>query len=169
MFHHDLKNFGTILKTHGIQGELIVSVVSDIPGRFELPDTLFIVINGIPVPFFPEYYEEISANSLKIKFDTICNRDDAMRYYNCNVMADKKFVARYFPKQSVVSIVNYTVLDAKKREIGVITDIEDIPGNPVVNVNCGKKSIMLPVSDELIIEIDDKAKTITLRIPEGLV
>ncbi len=168
MFHHELKNFGTVLKTHGIQGELIISVISDVPGRFELPDTLFIVVNGIPVPFFPEYYEVVSANALKIKFDTICNRDEAMHYYNCSVMADKNFVARFFPKQIIVSVVNYTVLDEKKRKIGIITGIEDIPGNPVINVDCGKKSIMLPASEELILEIDDNLKNITLRIPEGL-
>lgn len=168
MFHHDLKIFGTILKTHGIQGELIISVISDIPGRFELPDTLFIVVNGIPVPFFPEFYEVVSANALKIKFDTICNRDDAMRYYNCSVMADKKFVARFFPKQIIFSVVNFNVLDEKKRKIGIITGIEDIPGNPVINVDCGNKIIMLPACDELILNIDDRLKTITLRIPEGL-
>jgi len=168
MFHHELKRFGTILKTHGVQGELIVSVVSDIPEKFELPGAVFIVINGIPVPFFPEYYEVISDNSLKIKFDTICNREDAMRYYNLDVLADRKSVSRFFPKQKLFSVIGYVINDESGRKVGKVTEFDDIPGNPVVTVDNGLNKILLPVNEELIIEVDEKARILTLRIPEGL-
>jgi len=168
MFHHKLSAFGIILKTHGIQGEFIVSVIGEIPAKFVLPESIFIVINGIPVPFFTESYEVISDNSLRIKFDNISSRELAMRFYNCTIMADRKFVSKYFPRQRVLNLVSFTVFNQENRKVGRITEFSDIPGNPVVTVDTGNGFVMLPVSKDLIIDIYEKGKKIVLKIPEGL-
>jgi 16S rRNA processing protein RimM len=169
MFLHQLEVFGTILKSHGYQGEVIASVEGFIPPHFEMPESVFIVVDGIPVPFFTEYYEIISDNSVKIKFDTIHSREETMRYYNCGLMAGRNFVSRYFPEKRNVSFTGYTVLDEKGKNIGVITDFDNIPGNPVITVDTGTQMLMLPVHAELIVKLDEKARKIILHIPEGLV
>lgn len=169
MFLHQLGVFGTLLKSHGFQGEMIASVVGIVPDEFELPEALFIAIDGIPVPFFPEQYEVISDNSIRIKFDTIRSKEESLRFYNCKLMADRKWVNRNFPKQRVIDLPGYTVIDQEGNTRGKITEFNDIPGNPVITVNTGNTSLLLPVNDELIIDINEKFKVIVLKIPEGLI
>lgn len=168
MFLHQLEVFGKVLKSHGYQGDLIISVEGILPPDFEMPDTVFIVVDGIPVPFFTEYYEIISDNSVKIKFDTLHSREETLRYYNCDLMAEKNFLSKYFPRTRTLNLISFTVFNERNQKIGQITEFSNIPGNPVVTVETENGSVMLPVSDELIVSVNEKKKNIVLKIPEGL-
>lgn len=169
MFLPHLDVFGKLLKSHGYKGEMIASVVGTIPSHFELPEALFIVVNGIPVPFFAAYYEVISENSLLIKFDTILSREEAMKYYNCELMADKKIVSKFFPEQRPTSILGYSVAGEDGMILGTITAFDDIPGNPIITVVKDNNELILPVNEELILKKDIKARQLILRVPKGLI
>ena len=41
--------------------------------------------------------------------------------------------------------------------------------NPLFAITFGEKEILLPISDEIILKVDRKKKTIEVRAPEGLV
>ena len=65
-------------------------------------------------------------------------------------------------------LTGWTVLNASSEEVGVITGAEPIPGNPCVYVNTGTKEVLVPLSDELILAVDEDNKILRMDIPEGL-
>ena len=89
-------------------------------------------------------------------------------------------------------IIGWTVLDATGATVGTVRDYEDIPGNLCIWVerdstdkpwndgkdkpwNDGKKDaqekaheVLLPLHDDLILEVNPDTRTIMLEIPDGL-
>ncbi len=61
------------------------------------------------------------------------------------------------------------IIDKNFGEVGKIERIEEMPGNDMFVVKRGEKEVLLPVVEDLIIEIDDELKTITYNAPEGLI
>jgi ribosomal 30S subunit maturation factor RimM len=43
-----------------------------------------------------------------------------------------------------------------------------MPGHDVLEINCNNQEVLVPFHESLIIDIDDDARTIVLKWPEGL-
>ena len=53
--------------------------------------------------------------------------------------------------------------------VGKVADYEDIPGNLCVWVDRpGRGEVLLPLHEDLIVEMNEKTAEIRLRIPDGL-
>ena len=69
---------------------------------------------------------------------------------------------------SIENLIGWAILGKRGEKIGEITDFEPIPGNPCLYVKHGEETVMIPLHDDLIIDIDEDAKTLSLDLPEGL-
>ena len=71
---------------------------------------------------------------------------------------------------SLAQIQQFTVVDANThKEIGKIIAIDDSTANTLLEVSTNEgDSILIPVHDNLIANIDVKAMTVTMLLPEGL-
>ena len=66
-------------------------------------------------------------------------------------------------------LVGWKLCDEHGVECGVISDFEDIPGNPCLYVDMASgEQTMIPLHDELVIDIDEEHQVLTMKIPEGL-
>jgi 16S rRNA processing protein RimM len=63
----------------------------------------------------------------------------------------------------------YLLIDERHGELGRIEGIEEMPGNDVFVVLKNGKEILLPVLEDFIEEIDDEAKIIRYKAPDGLI
>ena len=71
---------------------------------------------------------------------------------------------------SWAQIVGYSLIDEQtKRTIGKITAVDETTVNTLFEVVTSKgDDILIPASNELIVEADTVGQTITMRIPAGL-
>jgi len=165
----DLQIIGRIAKVHGINGEVVLNAEN--PLKFEIFETeqLFILIDGLAVPFFLSTVEERNDKTFILQFDTVNSRDEAEDLIGCDVcMQQKKKKGR--PKKNLkeISIIGYTVFDQKAGSIGIVEEIIEYPGHNVLKVVNGKKEILIPVHEDIILEIDDPKKQIVIDAPKGL-
>jgi len=58
------------------------------------------------------------------------------------------------------------IIDQTGTQIGPITEFHNFNGNTCITVNYHDRDIMLPINDNLIIDVTEDA--IILTIPEGL-
>ena len=66
-------------------------------------------------------------------------------------------------------LVGWKLCDEHGVECGVISDFEAIPGNPCLYVDMASgEQTMIPLHDELVIDIDEEHQVLTMKIPEGL-
>jgi len=168
MFWNISREFGTILKSHGTKGEVVVATLVDIPNNFNLPESVFLVIDGLPVPFFIEYYTVVPPNTFFIKFEEINDRNYASLFYNCSLRIENKFLKKIKLVPNVKSLIGYSVFDDEGTEVGKITGIMDIPMNPLVKVLYKSNEVLLPANGDTLLDFNDKEKKLVLFIPDGL-
>ena len=150
---------GEIVTTHGVRGEMKVLPWADGPDF--LCDFSRVRIDGT------EYKVENcrvqkSCNLLKINGVDTMEAAQAMRgkvveIFRCDAPKDIIFAAE------LIDICVYC--DGK--EIGVVTDVLDYPGNKVYVVK-GEKEYMIPAVKAFILDTDLDAGTMQVRLIEGM-
>lgn len=165
----DTFKIGRIGKPHGIKGEVQMQFSDDVFDRTDA-DYVFLVIDGLPVPFFFEEYRFRSDDLAIVKFEGIDSSEQAREITGCDVLFPRSLSDSDSDELSWAEITGFTVIDnSTEKPIGVIKSVDDSTMNVLLSVENDKgEEILIPVSDELIEDINKDNKTITMDIPEGL-
>jgi len=57
----------------------------------------------------------------------------------------------------------------KKDLIGIITEVLEYPHQAVLSINFRNKEILIPITDEIIVNVDRDKKHLYTNTPEGLI
>lgn len=164
---------GRANKTHGINGELSVSFFDeDVMDSLESGYCLIFLIDGIYVPFFVEDVRPRGAETLLISLEGETTKEEAAVFVGKDVYMRKSDVEDIVSDDEgdglyAAQLIDYEVY-AGDRKIGVITDIDDNPDNPLFVVKAGDNNILIPIVDDFITDIDPDARRIEFDLPEGL-
>lgn len=169
MFWEISRELGTILKSHGTKGDLVIGTSFEIPQNFKMPESVFLVIDGLPVPFFIEHYSIISDETIIVKFESINEKEQVSQYYNCSVRMESKYFKKIKVIPNINSLIGYTVLDDELNELGKVSDFMDIPMNPLLQIDYKDKEILLPINNDTLLDFNEKEKRIVLFVPDGLI
>ena len=66
-------------------------------------------------------------------------------------------------------IIGFKLIDVAKGEIGEISNVLEYPTQAVIQVMKDGKEILIPIHDDIIQKVNKKAKTLTVKAPEGLI
>lgn len=158
---------GFIQRTHGIKGEFQVVWNESLNLTQENIESVFVEIDGIPIPFFTSSFRQKSEESFIVKFDDIEDIDSADELVGHKLLLPSDFVSEDDDLE-LKDLVGYTVTSTDKI-IGIIEDYEEFNLNSIYYVRTPKgEDIIIPATDDLIIEIDVEEKTVLMEIPEGL-
>lgn len=160
----DFAMYGVVRKTHGHQGELIVTLNSEALWEVD-PECLFPVIDQIAIPY---QVEGIRGNSsqLIIKLNGINNLSEAERLIGCHLMILKKELPESY-EADILDLVGYSLIHATGEVIGQVLSIDNTTINTLILIkreNTGI-NITIPLVEDWIIEINEKSHTITLDFP----
>ncbi|MFC4598892.1 ribosome maturation factor RimM [Cohnella hongkongensis] len=167
-----LLNVGKIVNTHGIKGELKVWPQTDFPEiRFRKGGHLLMVP---PEAGEPVKVEIVSAREqknlyiLKIKgFDNI-NEVEKYKGWELKVTEDER-VELDEGEYYVRDIVGCEVVTEEGETLGQVTDILSPGANDIWVVKMPKgKELLLPVIDDVVLDVDVSARKIKVRLMEGL-
>ena len=164
-----LVEIGAIKRIHGVAGEVQLFWLPTAPiDETETLESVFIVIDGIPVPFFITSIRGKNAEISIVKFDEVDSMAAADELVGAKVLAH--IAEPDEPDELFLDdLIGFAVIDEMGSQIGEITAFEEYATNAVFIVNSSRgKELMLPASPELIIDINEETKTLTLQIPEGL-
>lgn len=161
----DVYRIGKLGKTHGVRGEISFLFDDDVFDRVDA-DYLILSIDDILVPFFIEEYRFKTDSNALMKFEGIDTQERARELTGCEV---------YFPHEladsdentiSWAAIVGFDITDAdSSRTIGRIAAVDDSTINILFELEDDR---LIPASEDLITDIDQQARTITMRLPDGL-
>jgi 16S rRNA processing protein RimM len=160
---------GTLTKVHGIRGQVILRLNNLSFEDIIKMESVFIEIDGLPVPFFIDEYSEKNNESLILTLEDIRSEKQAKAlidnqvYVRSNTIKKSKILLTQ-PE----SYIGYKVIDKKYGEIGILFEVIEIQQNPLYRILNGKREILLPVQAEFIIKIDNDFKTILVSTPSGL-
>lgn len=164
----DVFPIGQIIKPHGVNGEMSFHFKSDVFDAEDL-DYLIFEIDGILVPFFIVEYRFRSDFTGLIRFDGINSEAEARTLAGLDIFIEKK----YLDKVEDIGIepdyfVGFTIVDSQRGKLGCITEIDQSTENTLFVIGSGKDTLLIPVSEEYIQNVDHELKNITVQLPEGL-
>ena len=161
---------GVLTRLHGYRGEFMLISENLLEDYVEELEQVFLMIEGIPVPFFISSIEWHSDKSVIIGFDEISDEMTAASYVGTEV--------QYVPPVSEISreadpdledLIGYQVKDAQHGVIGKISEILYYGENVLFSIESPDgKEILVPVHEDIIEMIDEKSSIVQINAPEGL-
>lgn len=159
---------GRITKISGYEGAVTVKLEKTFTEDIPHLESVFLEIDGRPVPFFISGYEYSGADILKISFEGYESVEKVCEFNGCRIFLTSGRSER--PQiDEMRNLTGYVVLDQDDSLIGTITDIIQNPGQWLLSVvSTSKREILIPFHDDFIVSIDDNKKFIVMEIPDGL-
>ncbi|MFY0672160.1 MAG: 16S rRNA processing protein RimM [Bacteroidia bacterium] len=158
---------GIITGNYGVKGQLKVVLDTDIK-NLEKGTWLFLEIQKKPVPFFIE--ETLGQEKgYVVKLKGIDTPEQGRDYYNqrVGVLNDQIIESE---SNDLFQLIDYMIIDAETNmKIGTIADVYDNSAHFLAKVIVGEAELLIPLHNELIVEINEGNKEITLQLPEGLI
>lgn len=164
----ELIKIGRFNKPHGVRGELSFTFTDDIFDRCDCP-YLICEVEGIFVPFFVEEYRFRSDTSVLMKLEDVDTEEEARQFILTDV---------YFPKSYMNDaagfeapgdyFIGYRVVDREAGELGLVTGVDDTTENVLFVVEQEGRELLIPVTDDFILSVDEKNRTISMALPDGL-
>lgn len=159
---------GYITKTKGLKGEVQLFFEFDAYEDLEL-DVLFADMNGKMVPFFVDTYKLYPNSTGLFYFDDIDHIDKAQALVKKKIYLPlTKMPERDEDDFTYEDLKGFIVTDETHGELGKIIAINEYPQQFVATVLYQEKEILFPLNEDMIVEIDEKEKTILVDLPEGL-
>ena len=162
----DFVEVGKIVKTHGVNGEVIVEL--DNPGILEdTTEPVVLEIEGLRVPFFIKQAQAVSAQRARVQFDCTRTEQRAKTLVGCKVFVNPDVFDDLDDEYASPSaIVGFSVVDKKHGDIGKVLSVDNLNINPIMVV--GEKQTLIPFHPEFISKIDFRKRQVRVALPDGL-
>ena len=175
--YENLQQIAQVLKSNGTDGELVMGFREIAPEDINLNEPVFIIFDGLPVPFYIESFAKRGNTKALVRLTDICSMEDVEEIAGKPVYIE----ADNLPEMSLeedgyAALVGWMVLTPENAddmesdlyEVGEITDFIDIPNNPCIEVETENGAIMIPLHEDLILSLDPEYQEIIMQIPAGL-
>ena len=166
----ELLRIARVLKSYGTEGEILMGFREIGPEDLNLKEPVFIMFDGLPVPFFIDSFKGKGTSKALLRLTGIKSLKDSEEIVGADIFVRPETVEGEDDNElALEDLVGWTLMDEDVTEVGTITGFEPIPGNPCLYVETQDGSAaMVPLHEDLIIDIDEEALRITMTIPEGL-
>jgi 16S rRNA processing protein RimM len=146
---------GFILRTHGLKGELTVSLDDD------APDDL---------PSIPSVFLETDNRLVKayVKFEEVDSIEEASKLVRRRMFLEKSVRAKSGPTEFYNDeIIGFQVTDETQGALGCIIDIMQAGVNRLLVIDMKGKEVLIPINGPFITTLNKRKKTLTVNLPEG--
>jgi 16S rRNA processing protein RimM len=159
---------GRITKVSGYEGAVTVRLERLFSGNLPHIESVFLEIEGRPVPFFISATEYSGADILKLKFEDYESSEKVSEFVGCRVFLTEGKQGEN-KIDDIESLTGYQVLTQDNNSIGTIKEVIPNPGQWLLNVTSkARKSILIPFHEDFIVSIDPEKKILIMDIPDGL-
>lgn len=164
---------GYTKKTHGLQGELKVSVEAQLLEDFLKTEVIFLDLKSGKTPFFIESIRE--GNDLIVKFEEVDGQTaaqnltgKAMFLRESDILEDEERELE-LPDAGFQFCKNFKMVDATLGEVGEISEVLQMPAQEMAVLRRGDgREIYVPLIPQFIEKVDKRGRKIMVNLPDGL-
>ena len=179
--YDNLQQIAQVLKSNGTDGELVLGFREIAPEDINLNEPVFIVFDGLPVPFYIESFTKRGNSKALVRLTDISSMEDVEEIAGKAVYIEEGNLPEMsLEEDGYAALVGWTVLTPEIPdqvgddgmtliEVGEITDFIDIPNNPCIEVETENGAVMIPLHEDLILSVDPEYQEIIMQIPAGLI
>lgn len=168
----ELTPVATVLKTHGVRGE--VNCETDIDSEdFASLRCLFVQLDGLMVPFFIRSARPRGPYGVLVTFEGIDSDSRASVFTGHTLYAEKDMIEDEDDTEDGGFYLNDMIgweVFADGERLGLLEDVDDSTVNVLMLVRGDKGELIhIPAADEFFTAVEPDRRTIRLDLPEGLV
>ena len=169
MLKEDCYFLGHLSRTHGLGGELVAVLDTDVPERYTNLESVFVEIRGELVPFFIESITLNSKGHFILQFEDI-DAESAPSLVNRELYLPLEFLPPLEGKQFYYhEVIGFSVYDQDEAFLGTCREVKDNAAQPLFAVESEQgKEMLIPAVDDFIVSIDRNMQRLDLQIPDGL-
>ena len=184
--YNNLQQVAQVLKSNGTDGELVMGFREIAPEDINLKEPVFIIFDGLPVPFFIETFTKRGQTKALVRMTDIHSQEDVEEITGKAVYIEEGNLPEMsLEEDGFAALVGWTVLTPAEMpdqvgddglaltgdlyEVGEITDFMDIPKNPCIEVETENGAVIIPLHEDFIISLYPEYQEIIMKIPEGLI
>ena len=159
----NLQKIAKVLKSNGTDGELLISFFAMDPEDLEITEPVFILFDGLPVPFFVQSLRRRGQNKALVHLNGIYDLKECEEVCCKDIYLPADAEAAY-GEGDFSFLVGWELRDAGK-SLGRIADFVDIPGNPCLELEDGR---LVPLHEDFITAVDEDSAVVEMELPSGL-
>jgi 16S rRNA processing protein RimM len=163
----NLFRIGSIQKSSGFKGALIVRLDSEKSGYLKKEKFFFILLEGLPVPFEVEEIE-INEDEMIVKFFDIDTEEQARKLSRKEIFTEKIPGKKKLKITGWKDLLGFMVRDVAVGELGNILEVLEYPMQMIARCSVNGKEVLFPLNDEIVLEVLDKEKIAIVELPDGL-
>ena len=159
---------GQITKVSGFEGAVTVRLERSFIDNIPQLESVFLEIEGRPVPFFISESEYSGSDILKLRFIYYDSAEQVNEFKGCKIYLTSGLPATE-KSDDLGDLTAYRVYTDDNVLLGQVEEVIQNPGQWLLNITSpDKKELLIPLHEDLIVSLDDKKKIMVLKIPEGL-
>ena len=159
---------GTLQKPHGVAGGMVLRSPNVLPENLDETDHVFLNIDEILVPFFVGGFTYRDDKTGIIFLDDVDDKAKTTEFIHREVYLPDAKPQPGEKDHQLDYLVGYHLLDITSGFTGIISAVDDIPGNPVMHVKTNDEEVLIPFQQDLIKRVNKKKKTMEMNLPDGL-
>jgi 16S rRNA processing protein RimM len=156
-----------VKKTHGLKGEVTLSLLPECPSLGEIK-SLFVQVDSQLVPYFIES-ASVKGTQAYVKLEGIQSPEAAIALKGCSLYLPKS-LRPDLPKGKFYhdEIVGFEVIDSVSGTLGTVHEILETGVNRHVAILRDGKEVLIPMNGPFIKSINKSKKQIRVELPDGL-
>lgn len=165
---NDYFYLGKVAKLHGYEGKLSIYLDTDEPQEYRDIKMIFMNIGGNLVPYF---ISEISIlnNKAIINFMDVDDIEKAEGLINREIYLPVDMLPELTGNKFYYhEVKDMMVIDDNFGKLGQICNVLEYPNQAVLQVYYDNKEVLIPISDDIILNVDRKKNCMTIKAPDGL-
>ena len=168
----ELIAIGHYTKPHGVAGELSATIDVEMDVLQGL-SCLVSEMDGIFVPFFVNSLRPKTSETVLLTIDGFSSEQEAARLVNHEIFALKR---EYHQESDDADadgypldyFIGFELQDSDGTRVGEIVQVDEQTENAIFIVDDGEGELLLPASDDLILEFDLDKKVMVMDLPQGI-
>ncbi|MEC0229338.1 ribosome maturation factor RimM [Paenibacillus alba] len=165
-----LVTIGKVVNSHGIRGELKIVPETDFPERFDKGNSLIIVDSQNKQTPVTVLSSRLHKNVFIVQFEGFTDINEVEKFKGSLLQIEGKQQqpleeGEYYYHE----IIGCKVITEEGQELGLVSEVLTPGANDVWVVALPKgKQLLLPVIDDVILDVNVASKTIQIHLMEGL-
>lgn len=158
---------GYIIKSFGTRGDLKSDLSEHYVDDIKKAKALFVQLAGNYVPFF---LESISYDQFyRIKFEDVNSKEEGSKFSSKTLFLRERDVSHIPMHEKEFDLSSFVIINAATMEkIGIIEELVEMPEQLLAQIQYDSKTILIPLHEDLIQEMNMEKKEILMNLPDGI-
>ena len=166
------KDVATLVKPRNLKGKFVARCAADFPFALEEGDVVAFVPpqTDLPRRGTVNYVHELGGSEYEVGFEEIVDEAGAHGLAGCHCLIERCEIDESLFAEEPATWQGWEVVSVDGEPVGAVAALIENPGQALLEVDRadGEGAVLVPVVDEIVVDVDVEGRRVTVNLPAGL-